>query len=166
MDPPFVSLRLATALWGRDVRASGRFTAERRRRVRPVEGSSIDAVDPVEFLEARRTTPLPELITRFRKAVRLGGVVRLHGRIVTQLSFEYPEARKAASLTRLLSEQLAEASGALVLEPANVPAAPLYPNHKTISFAGFVGGLALGLPISVVVGLARRRATSGRTPLV
>lgn len=110
------------------------------------------------YRSERQRQPLEDVVQTMRD--RDLNVIPVAGRTGSQglqIAFRSSSPREAQAVTRALTAQMLQANpsaGLEMLDPANLPQKPVWPNRLSITLLGLLGGLAIGI-IAVAV---RRRA--------
>jgi capsular polysaccharide biosynthesis protein len=111
------------------------------------------------YAEDRKRIPLEDVVENMRKALRINLLEGPNWRATTfEISCMYPDRFKARAVVRevvakfveqINTTQRIQAPPAAVtlqlLDPANLPKQPIFPNRVVMVAVGLVGGVVLGL---------------------
>jgi len=133
----------------------------------------VEMIDRMDlYRNERSTTPMEDIIENFRKNIRITAVpvFEKRGRVTAfDLAFIYPDSKVAQLavdnlIHRFLDENIRARRGALrhgmtleVLDPANLPAEAIVPNHRNIAVVGLVSGLFLSGLLALALHFRRKR---------
>ncbi len=150
-------------------KADGRVLAERLQQLQVDLLSRKSLADIIHnhdlYKRERQRLPLEDIVqTMQRKDIRITPLARVGMANAFQVQFTYPDPGRAQAVTTALVARMMElnlaggrtvglpGSNLEVLDPANLPQKPVYPNRLAIAGLGLAGGLALGL---VFLGIRR-----------